>query len=114
MAASAGTLIMVGASGRTYNVDVYIPDAVATSWTFSTTGLAGTGSPTTFRAPEAVRVVDFVLATAPTAVGCSLQVNGVPIPGGTLRYTGLLTTTVTRTPVNIPVRAGDFIAGLQF
>ena len=83
MAAQAGTLVAVGKSGKTYSVDLYIPDAVATQLTFNPNGLAGTGSPTNWRAPEDVLIVD-ISGAAPTAVGFALQVDGATIPGGGL------------------------------
>ena len=74
MAASAGTLMAVGAkTGRTYNVDLYIPDAIATLLTFNPAALAVVGSPNTWRVPtsENVIIYDVSTPTAPTAVGFS-------------------------------------------
>jgi hypothetical protein len=75
MAASAGTLVLLGNSGRTYTVDLYVPDATATFITFNVSGLAGSGSPTHFTTLEPCTVVDCSIAAAPTAVGAIFQVG---------------------------------------
>jgi len=67
MAASAGTLIAVGASGRTYTFDVYVPDATGTFLTWNQSGLAASTSPTHFTTQEAMTIVDMSIAAAPTA-----------------------------------------------
>lgn len=115
MAASAGTLTMVGKkSGRTFAVDLYVPDAVATNLTFNPGGLAGTGSPATYRVPEDVVIIDISVAAAPTAVGAALQVNGAVANGGAVRWANQLSTLANRQKLALPVNAGDFIAFLQF
>jgi hypothetical protein len=67
MAASAGTLIAVGKSGRTYTFDMYVPDATGTFLTFNQSGLAASTSPTHFTTPEPMTIVDVSIAAAPTA-----------------------------------------------
>ncbi len=114
MAASAGTLILRGKSGRTYHIDTYVPDAVATSLTFNPTGLSGTGSSATWRAPEDCAVTDWSVVTGMTAVGFNLQVNNNSVVGGSIRHATNLNTLATRTPLFIPVNKGDFISGLQY
>lgn len=115
MAASNGTLVLVSTDGRrTYTVDMYIPDATGTLITFNPSGLAASTSPTTWRAPEDVRIVDFVTVAAPTAVGASLQINNATANGGTIRHANQLCTLATRMKLNVPIRAGDFIGYTQF
>jgi len=115
MAATAGTLVLRSIStGRTYNIDLYVPDAVATAFTFSPAGLAGTGSPATYRVPEDVRIEDISIAAAPTAVGATLNVNGAPIAGGTIRHANQLSSLNNRLKLNIGIKGGDFIGYTQF
>ncbi len=115
MAASAGTLIMVGnSSKRTYSIDLYLPDATGTALTYNPAGLAASTSPSSFRVPEDVTIVDVSIGTAPTAVGSILQVNGAPVAGGTLRWANQLQTLANRAKLAIGVKAGDFISHLQF
>lgn len=114
MAASAGTMKFVGKS-RTYSVDLYIPDAVATLIGFSTSGLAGTASPTTWRAPEDVVMTEISLsAAAPTAVGAFLTCNNAVVNGGTWKHANQLSTLATRMQFYIPIRAGDFVGATQY
>jgi len=114
MAASAGSMVMLG-KGRTYVVDLYIPDATATDITFSPSGLAASTSPATFRVPEDVVINEIVLsAAAPTAVGAVITVNGAIVNGGTWKHANQLSTLATRMKFNIPVRAGDFIGARQY
>jgi len=115
MAASAGTLVLLGArTGKTYSVDVYIPDATGTLLTFNSSGLAATTSSTTYRAVEDCFVVDVSTAAAPTAVGFALTINGNILPGGAIRWANQLNTLANRQKLAVPVRAGDFIGAVQF
>jgi hypothetical protein len=113
MAASAGTMVLLGKSGRIYSVDLYIPDAVATLLTFNPSGLAASTSPDTYRVPEDCVLVDVTTATAPTAVGGTLKVNSGVVNGGTFRWADRLNTLSTRAKFAVPIRAGDFISVLQ-
>jgi hypothetical protein len=65
MAASAGTITLLGRSGRTYTISAYIPDAVATYWTLNPAGLAGTASPTSYRVPENCTLAKIDILAAP-------------------------------------------------
>ena len=114
MAATAGTLLMQGKSGRTYSVDVYIPDATGTLLTFNPAGLATTTSQNTFRVPEDVVIYDVSIGTAPTAVGVALNINGAVKNGAALRWANQLQTLANRAKISIPVQAGDFLGGVQF
>jgi hypothetical protein len=114
MAATAGTLTLVGKSGRTYSIDVYIPDATGTLLTFNQAGLAASTSQPTFRLQEDASIVDFSIGTAPTAVGVVLQSDSAPIIGGALRWANQLQTLANRQKLAVGVRAGAFIGGVQF
>jgi len=113
MAASAGTIIFVGKSGRIYSVDLYIPDAVATLLTFNTAGLAASTSPNSYRVPEDCVLMDVTTATAPTAKGGALKVNSGVVNGGTFRWADRLNTLSTRAKFAVPIKAGDFVSILQ-
>jgi hypothetical protein len=114
MAATSGTLYAIGRSGRTYVVDVYVPDATGTYWTFNPAGLAGTASPTSWRVPEDVTIYDYASGAAPTAVGAILNANGAIINGGALRFSNQLATLSNRGKLNLPVKAGDFIGATNY
>jgi len=113
MAASAGTMVLMGKSGRIYSVDLYIPDAVATFLTFNPSGLAASTSPSDYRVPEDCVLTDVTTATAPTAVGGTLKVNSGVVNGGTYRWADRLNTLSNRAKFAVPIRAGDFISIVQ-
>ena len=114
MAASAGNITLIGRSGRSYSMDMYIPDAVATQIGFNTVGLATSGSPTTFRCPEDMTLVDISDVAGMTAVGVNLKANDQLIIGGSIRWASRVSTLSRRAPLSIGFRAGDIISGLQF
>ena len=114
MAANAGTIVLVGRSGRTYTLDLYVPDAVATNLTFNPSGLAASTSPTSWRAPEAVTLVDISIAAAPTAVGAIVQSNYTNINGGTIRWANQLAANPNRPKFRIGLNAGDIISAIQY
>lgn len=113
MAASAGTLIAVGKSGRSYSIDLYIPDAVATLITFGVTGNAAATSSATWRVPEDITIVDIATPAAPTATTVTLTADGAAVAGGVIRWTNQINTLATRVAMRIPIRAGSFLGGLQ-
>jgi len=114
MAAQNGTLTLVGLeTGRTYNIDVYLPDAVATNWTFSAVGPALSTSSNFYILPEMVQVYDFVLATAPTATNATLYTDNAPVLGGVLRYANQLSSNPNRQRQNIRLAKGSQLQGLQ-
>jgi len=115
MAASAGSLILLGLrTGKTYLVDVYIPDATGTLLTFNPTGLAASTSSSTYRASEDCIITDIATATAPTAVGGAFTLNGNVIAAGAFRWATQLSTNPNRAKLAIPVKSGDFVGAIQF
>lgn len=114
MAADAGTIVIVGRSGRTYTPDVYVPDATGTLLTFNGAGLAGTTSPAFWFAPEDCTITDIVIGTAPTAVGATFTANGATINGGTIRWANQLDTLPGRMRLNIPLGKGTQLGAVQF
>ena len=114
MAASAGSMKFVG-KGRTYVVDLYIPDAVATDITFSASGLAASTSQATWRAPEDVVMTEVSLsAAAPTAVGAFLTINNAVANAATWKHANQLSTLATRMSFYVPIKAGDFVGARQY
>lgn len=114
MAASNGTLVIQGDSGKVYSIDVHTPDAVATQLTFNPTGLAASTSSTQLVIPENGVIVDYVQVAAPTAVGFNIQLDSAAQPGATLRHANQLCTLATRQKLRIPVRRGQILSALQF
>jgi len=113
MAADAGTLLMRGVSGKTYTVDLYVPDAVATYLTFNGNGKAVATSPDNYRIPEDCIVEDISIGTAPTAVGASLVVDSAAINGGSLRWANQLAANPNRPKFSLGLRKGSIIQWLQ-
>ena len=114
MAAQQGTLVLQGASGRIYTVDLYLPDAVATKLPFNSAGGAVSTSPTTYRIPENCNIVDISVAASPTATGAFLSCNSGVVNGGAIRWSNQLATLANRLKMKIPLRQGDFIEYTQF
>lgn len=114
MAASNATMFLLGKSGRTYSIDVYVPDAVATQLCFNPTGLAASTSPTSIRIPEDCILFDYSAVAAPTAVGFTLSINSGVVNGGTLRHNNQLASLPNRGKLKIPFAAGDIVTALQF
>jgi hypothetical protein len=113
MAAQQATLTLLGRSGRTYAIDVHAPDAAATQLTFNPSGGAAATSPNTLRVPEDCVIMDFAIAASPTATGVVLYNNSGAILGGALRHANQLVTLANRQKLNVPLRAGDILSGLQ-
>lgn len=114
MAAQAGTIVLLGKSGRTYTIDAYVPDAVSTFLALNGSGLAASTSPTTWRAPEPCKIVDISIGAAPTAVGCITQRNNANENGATVRWANQLAANPNRMKLNVYVAQGDFLSFLQF
>jgi len=115
MAANAGTLMAVGQrTGRTYSIDIYVPDATATFLTWNVSGLAGSGSNNTFQAQEPLIIRDVSIGAAPTAVGCIFQAGGANVNGATLRWANQLAANPNRPKLAIPIPEGVFVGALQF
>jgi hypothetical protein len=114
MAASNGTLVIAGQSGKVYSIDTYVPDATATQLTFNPTGLAASTSPASLVIPENGVIVDYVQVAAPTAVGFNISLDSAAQPGATLRHANQLCTLANRQKLRIPVRKGQILTALQF
>ena len=114
MAATNATLIAVGKSGKTYTVDLYVPDAISTKVAFNANGLAASTSETYWSAPEAVTIIDISAVGAPTAVGANFTFNGAVANGNTIRWANQANTLANRMKMLISVNAGTQVGMLQF
>lgn len=93
--------------------NAYVPDAIATWITFSSSGLAASTSQNYWQCPEDVTLID-ISGAAPTAVGATLTIGGAPYVGKTFRWANQLATLSKRMTHAIPFRAGQQIGALQF
>ena len=114
MAAQNATLVLLGLrTGKTYSVDVYAPDAAGTLLTFNSSGPAASTSNTSYRAQEDCLIRDINVAASPTATNFTFTLNGNVVAGGVVRWANQLNTLPNRPIYAIPVRAGDFLGGIQ-
>jgi hypothetical protein len=114
MAATNGTMLLLGASGKTYSVDMYIPDAVATKVTFNGSGLAASTSEDYWSVPEPCRIIDISAVGAPTAVGAIFTLNGAQYSNECIRWANQANSLATRPPFSITIPAGAQLGMLQF
>ena len=114
MAAVLGTAVFIGKSGKTYTVDIQVPDAVASMVTWNPSGLAAATSTDYWKAPEDCILVDVSVAGAPTAVGASLTQSGAVYTGNTLRWANQSNALATRMKLKVPFSIGDQVGMLQY
>lgn len=108
-----GTLFFRG-SRQTYNVNVYVSDVANALITLNANGAAGTGSPTTWRAPENVVLTDFAMTTGTAdTTNLTMQQDLANKPATVLPYAAFLTTINTRPPINVSFPAGALIGAVQ-
>jgi len=114
MAAQNGSLYLIGLkSGKSYNVDVYLPDAAGTYLTFSLVGAASSTSANFLVLPEDCQVFDLSMTTAPTATNCTLYADNAPVTGGVIRYANQLTSLPNRQRFNIRLPKGAQFQAIQ-
>lgn len=109
-----GTFIFQGLqSGRIYNVDAYFSDVADALVNFDGGAGAGSASPTSFTAPEALILIDQSIVTGMTDT-TKIQVlrNNQPT-GDFLRYTQHLTTSALRSPLRIGFGPGVEVRAIQ-
>lgn len=108
-----GGMFFIGASGKTYSVDVYVSDVNGGSVRFDSGAGAGTGSSEFITFPESVVLSDFsmVTGTADTEK-IRLTVGGRPT-AHILRYGVHLTTIATRPALKIGFTPNARIGALQ-
>ena len=112
MAATEGTAIFTGRSGRTYVKDLYLDDVANAPVNFdSGAGAAATsGESTTI--PEPCTLTDVAVVTGAAQTKLQVTRNGMGT-GDMLRQTLHLNTLAFRPVLRIPFLAGDTIAFLQ-
>lgn len=104
--ATYGTATFIGQSGKTYSVDLYIADVVATAVKFDAGAGASATSLPFWRVPERCRLVDLAIVTGPTVMTTLvLTANGAPT-GQRYRIAQYLNTLATRSPVNVGFEQG--------
>ena len=113
MAATNATFVFIGASGKVYTVDAYVPDAIATKITFNPSGLAVAGSTPYWTAPENCVMVD-ITGKAPTAVGAIATFDGANMTGFTFRWANQLDTLPTRMKHRLSIPVGVQFGCLQY
>jgi len=106
MAATAGVIYATGLkTGQGYAIDSYVPDAVATLWTFDSGAGAAATSSDFYTFPEDVVINDISMDGAPTATRGRFVSNGQP-SGKVIRYGQHLYSLNNRPKLGIKVRAG--------
>lgn len=108
-----GAMIFVGASGKTYSIDIYVSDVNAGLINWDGGSGAGSTSPTFWICPEDVVLSDYaqVTGTADTEKIRMLS-NGRPT-AHVLRYGVHLTSLNNRPTLNIGFKAGTQIGASQ-
>jgi len=115
MAAQAGSLTLRDLkTQRSFNVDLYLPDAVSTYLSFNGSGLAASTSPNNYRVPKDCVIEDISVTAAPTAVGAVLICNSSTINGGTVRWSSQLQSLNNRPKLTLGLKEGDIIQYQQF
>ena len=108
-----GTWFFKGSRG-TYNVNVYVSDVAGALVTLNANGTAIAGSPTQWRAPENVVLVDFAMTTGTAdTTNLIMQQDNANKPASLLPYATFLTTISTRPQVNLSFPAGSLIGAQQ-
>ena len=108
-----GAMYFVGASGKTYSVDIYVSDVNGAAINFDSGAGASSTSETFITFPENVILIDYsqVTGTADTEK-IRLTAGGKPMQQ-VLRYVPHLTTNNNRPKLNIGFKAGTRISALQ-
>lgn len=108
-----GAMFFKGASGKTYSVDLYVSDVNGARINFDGGSGAGTTSPTFWKPPENVVLVDYsqVTGTADTEK-IRLVANGRPLQQ-VLRYVPHLTTNASRPQLQIGFTQNTEISAFQ-
>lgn len=112
MAATEGTAIFVGASGRTYVKDLYLDDVAGAPVNFDSGAGAAAASAEYTSIPEPNYLADVAVVTGAAQTKLHVTRNGVG-SGNMLRQTMHLNTLALRPPLRIPFMAGDIISLIQ-
>lgn len=102
-----------GVSGKSYSKDIYLSDVAAALARFDGGSGASSTSPTDWRPPEPVVLVDYSEVTGKAdTTKIQLTRNGVPT-GDILRASIHLTSLANRPRLAIPFNTGDQISAVQ-
>ena len=112
MAATQGTAIFKGKSGKTYIVDVYLGDTVDTPVNWSAGGAAAATTPETWTPPEDVVLTDFSVVTGYAQTRLQLLRDQSPM-GDVLAHALHLNTLANRPKLAMGFRAHSTIALIQ-
>lgn len=109
-----GMVILRGLrTGREYAYNIYSSDVVGAAVTWSTNGIAGTGSQTFILIPEDCILKDVSIATGQTvSTNWIIQVNDVPT-GSIVSIANAINTLQTRSIPNIPIAGGKKLTFVQ-
>lgn len=108
--ATTGVATFQGRSGRSYPIQIYISDVVATAVKFDSGSGAGTGSLPFWKAPEAVVLKDLSIISGPTVMTTLVATaDGANIPGARIPIANYLTTIVNRAFLSIGYKQGTNI-----
>lgn len=102
-------LSFIGASGKSYQINMYTADTAAYICKFSANSVAGAASLEWWRAPENVTLVDFSITTGTTQTTGVFTQDGAVRNGTVVGYVGHVSTASTRPPIRIQFAAGTLI-----
>jgi len=109
-----GTAIFRGASGRVYNVDIYLSDVANALGNWDAGNGASSTSLTYWKAPEKVVMIDLSLASGLADTTNVVMVSdGAQVPGARLRYANYLNSLAFRPAINLGFNAGSNISAIQ-
>ena len=112
MAATEGTAVFVGRSGKTYVKDMYLSDTVNTPVNWDSGGGAAATSKDDVSFPEDVYLADVSVVTGAAQTKLHLIADGSSM-GQFLRHTLHLNTLANRPALRIPLRARQVLMALQ-
>lgn len=109
-----GTAVFKGASGRVYNVDVYVSDVAGALVNWDAGNGASSTSLNYWKAPEVVTLGDISLASGlADTTNIVMTSDGAQIPGARLRYANYLNSLAFRPAINLSFRAGSNVSAIQ-
>jgi len=112
MAATTGTVIFRGRSGRTYVKDLYLDDVAGAPANWDGGAGAAAASPETVTLPEQCYIEDVAIVTGAAQTKLQVTRNGNST-GDMLRQTLHLNTLAFRPHLRIPLNPGDVVAMIQ-
>jgi len=102
-------LIFVGASGKSYSINMYTADTAAYINKFSAHTIAAATSATYWRSPEPVTLVDLAIKTGMTQTHLVMTQDGAVKNGTVMGVVPHVTTAATRPRLAITFPAGTLV-----